>query len=133
MENLVEQALWAAIRADGTIAAITTKIYVDIAPSTAPDSYIILSLNAGTYDNDISVDGSDLRYLVKAVSNSQQTADNIASALYTLLHENPLSLSGGTWTNYRIQVTQTIRLTESGDERQQFFHRGYIVRIRSSK
>lgn len=132
MENLVEQALWTAITQDAGITAYTNECYVDIAPASASDPFIIIALNAGNYLRDNANDASDLIYLVKAVSTTQQTADSIAAALYSLLHETPLSLSGGVWTNYRTQIAQPVRMTELV-ERVQYFHRGYLIRIRSSK
>jgi hypothetical protein len=132
MEQIVEQALYAALAADAGITGVTGAIYPDRAPSGAnATTYVIFSLAAGTTTNDANDDNTDLRYLVKCVSTDFGKANSVASAIRTLLHEGSLTLSGG-WTCYRMQVITPVRFVETID-RVAYWHKGHIIRIRSQK
>lgn len=130
MENEIETGIYNALLANSDITDITSEIYPDLAPASARDPYIIITLNAGSVLNDNpALDTTINNFLVKAVSTNPNSANSLANAIRATLHEASLSLS--TWTNYRTQAITPVRMVET-IERVQYWHRGHIFRIRSN-
>lgn len=128
MDRAIEKGVRAALLANGTIsAAVGTRIYALQAPNGATLPYIILSSLAGGEDNETSVQSGDFSLVVKAVGTASGVL-TIADAIYAVLHEVILTLDAP-YLVARCQRTAPVLYAEN-TEREQYYHRGGIYRIR---
>lgn len=134
METIIETGIYNFLLGIAAITNITTTIRADIAYESDSVPYIILALNNGGPKIETQLDEVDLRYLVKCVSTNPSHANTIAQAVHDNFKDSQkaaLTLTSG-WKTHRVQTIQPVRFTEQID-RVQYYHRGYIIRIRASK
>ena len=114
-----------------TLLSSATAIYYAQAPANAALPYVVYSIAGGGDDHLTPQASVDVRYTIKGVAKTAQTAGAIAGALRTALHEVEPS-TGSPWTIYRCQADGMFMYPEN-DAKEQFWHAGDTYRIRATK
>lgn len=131
MINQIEIAIRTAL-IDGTAGPLVSdRIYNELAPESASLPYIVLMWNAGGMVNSDPTEQGDTRHMVKVISSSGAEAATIANAIKADLHEADLSLDAP-WSGIRCQCLNAVKFVEL-EERAQYHHNGWIVRVRVSQ
>jgi len=109
--NSVAAGLYSALAAGtaliGTLGG--TAIYNGVAPRGATLPYVVFSLASGLEENMTPTNSQRMVYLVKGVAATLLQAGTIADQVYTLLHDQTLSVSGRTnfWTGRESIIAYT--------------------------
>lgn len=131
--STLNDGLYDHLAADSSLTTALggTAIYLDMIPLNAALPALVLGLQSGGPPNDIPLDSLDVTYLVKCVSTNSRQAETIADLVYARLHEASVSLDAP-WSAYRCQQVQIVSYGEQED-REQFYHRGGLYRLRASQ
>ena len=114
-----------------TTALGGTAIYHDMIPLNASLPAVTLGLQNGGPENDIPLDTENVVYLVKCISTDSREAETIADLIQTRLHEADVTLDAP-WSSVRCECEQFVSFGEQ-DAREQFYHRGGLYRVQTSK
>jgi hypothetical protein len=121
-----------ALTANGTISGqVGTRVYRLLAPGSAAEPYIVMTIAGGGDLNDNPKDEVDIDIDVKAVSGAADTSLTLADAIRTALHDQDITLSGG-WATYRMQHEAPFDYVETTEKRQ-YWHAGGRYRLRAVK
>lgn len=131
MFNSIEDGLFDYLAAGTAIISALggTAIYDTQAPLQAAKPYLIYSYQGGGDTNFIPRAAIDVTYQVKAVSEDQGEANDLADLVRSRLHDADLILASP-WTAYRCQHTSGFKFLEN-DGRKQYYHAGGLYRIRA--
>lgn len=112
-------------------ALVSTRIWFGQPPEAAAFPYLLMTHAAGGSDNETPRDSFDVTMLVKGVATSAASAQAVAEAIRTALHDKDLTLPSP-WTAYRCQHTVPVAYVENA-ERGQYWHAGGLYRVRASQ
>jgi hypothetical protein len=134
MIDVINKAIYTALNGNSGVTsklAAATSIFFGLAPVGTALPYIVYSIAGGGSDNDTPLDSVDLRYTIKAVTETAVATGALAGAIRTALHEATLTLDAP-WSAYRCQHQTDIMYPENVD-RLILWHGGGTYRIRASK
>lgn len=131
MFNSLEDGLFDTLAAGTALISALggTAIYDTQAPLDTPTPYLIYSYQGGGDTNFIPRAAIDVTYQVKAVSEDQGEANDIADLVRQRLHDAELTFASP-WAAYRCQHTSGFKFLEN-DGRKQYYHAGGLYRIRA--
>lgn len=129
MINALFQGVRGKLLADGSVSAITTRVYPLLAPSNTPLPFIIMQIAAGGDTNDTPRQELDVWIDVKAVAATAPGALTLADLIHTALHEQDLPL-GGNWKTVRCQHETAFAIQVTEDAKQ-YWQAGGTYRIRA--
>jgi len=102
MSNAVQTALYSKLTAGTALVAALggTAIYNSIVPKTADVPYVVYHLASGREENLTPHNSQRYVFAVQAVAATLLQAGTIAALVHTLLHQQTLTVTGGTnfWT-----------------------------------
>ena len=113
-----------------SLLAGTTSIYHLQAPEGATDPYIVFSLQGGGDTNDSPHRVKDHTWFIRAYatgSNGAATAGSIDDQIDTLLHLNPISITG--WSNLWLARDTDLETVENDATGQQVHMQGGFYRF----
>lgn len=134
MIDVINEGFYNKLNGNAVLTALLSSasaIYFGQAPSDAELPYIVYAHNAGGADHLTPTDSVDMRYVVKGIAATAQAAGAIAGAIRDTLHEQTMSLDSP-WTCYRLQEDGAVMYPEN-QARQQFWHSGFIFRVRATQ
>jgi hypothetical protein len=113
----------------GVVALVGTGIYNGFVPaSVTADPVIVIGLNAGGMESVTPQSSFDLRYTVKVISRSGNTASLGADTVRNALHQANLGTVRG-WRMMRCDARAYVEFVEQ-EEKQQWYHAGWVFRVR---
>ena len=107
-----------------------TAIYNKVIPLSASLPALVYSVASGGEDNDSPLEGVDVTFLVKAVSDDSREAETLADLVYARLHNATVALDA--WSNYHTELTQLVDYSEREKDGDVYYHTGGLYRIRAS-
>lgn len=134
MIDTLNEGVFNALIGNSALTALlssSSAIYFGQAPLEAAKPYIVYSINSGGDDHLSPTESVDVRYTVKVVADTAQSAGAVAGAIRNALHEIEIALDSP-WTCYRMQADGILMYPENIANRQ-FWHAGHLFRLRASQ
>lgn len=127
----VGAALYTRLTADAGVSALVgSRVSELVVPNTEAVPWVRYYIAVGTVPNTEPRDTIDERWRVECTDTDRAGAWTLCQAVSSALHEQTLTLSG--WTNYKTEVSNLVRLTETVDGRH-YWRFIVDVRIRASQ
>lgn len=134
MIDTAATGLRAALLANGTLTALlstTTAVFRTQAPATAVLPYVMMIHSAGGTQNTSPRDAFDMRWSIKAISDtSAANAAAIAAQIRLALHNQAITLPG-TWKAMDCQELAVFEYAENVSGKQ-IWHTGAVYQLRAT-